>query len=178
MLFARLQRKHERATALGVLRKAHDAARQAAQVLFARGNEAQRGAAVIHAAPQRLPVAHHIVRAQLGWGFQQRLRNGVHDHDGQCARRVRLLDDGPRIHNPAQIVGLLDYDCGGVGADFAFIQVRAGLAIGLRHVAIARVDLAVQAYAVPLGLLPGDAQRLTQRAARVVQTGIGGIHAG
>ena len=65
VLLARLQRQHEAAAAVDVARLAGDAARHPAQVLLARGEEAERRAAEVEAVAERLALADGDVDAAL-----------------------------------------------------------------------------------------------------------------
>ena len=106
MLLARLQREHEAALAVEIGRLADDAARQAADELRARGEEAVVRAAVALGVADRLALADRHVAAVGAGRLEHAERGEVDVGDGERARLAGGGRERGRVLEAAEEVRL------------------------------------------------------------------------
>ena len=134
VLLAGLQGEHEAAPAVDVGGLARDPARHPAQVLLGRGEEAERGAAVVEAAAERLALADRHVDAALAGRAEHRERDRVDGGDAEGAGLVGGGREGLEVLDRPEEVRVLHEDRGDV-------QVDVVLELGGVGDAIAQADL-------------------------------------
>ena len=118
MLLAGRQRQHEPALAVGIHRLPAQPPRHLPHELLAAPEQAQIRPAELQAHPQRLPLAHHDVRAQHTRGLDQPQRDRLgHHRDQQRALGVRRIGNRGEIGNAAQDVGILHHHCRSLTVD-------------------------------------------------------------
>ena len=114
VLLAGLEREDEAAAAVDVGGLARDAAGHAAQVLLGGGEEAERRAAEVEAAAERLALADGDVHPALARRSQDAERDRVDRGDAERARLVGGGGERLEVLDPAEEVGVLDEDRGGL----------------------------------------------------------------
>ena len=118
MLLARRKRQHEAALALRVDGLACKPARHLPDILLARREKADIGAAELQADADALAFAHDDVRAHLARRLDQAERNRLGHHcDQQRARGVRRFGDRRQVGDAPEDVGILHDDCACLAVD-------------------------------------------------------------
>ena len=193
VLLARLQRQHEAAAALRVVRRADDAAGHFAHVLLARGHEAEVGPAERERQAEALALARHHVRAHRARRLHHAQRHRIDREHRQRADGVRRRDQSGEVVEAAEEVRVLHQHRGD-----GFVQLRRerravgqparerDLLVGdrqvrrvaLEHRAVDRVDALADQHLVAAGDAQRHHQPLEQRRAAVVERRIGRLHVG